>query len=84
MYAATAEDIYQIYKTKGIWAVEEFLKKGGLSIPAALLPEIIKNSNINFMSIKETQNNYIEYYKIFLTNLNNIDKMYDFVCYENI
>ena len=43
---------------------EEFLKKGGLSIPAALLPEIIKNSNINFMSIKETQNNYIEYYKI--------------------
>ncbi len=27
MYAATAEDIYQIYKTKGIGAVEEFLKK---------------------------------------------------------
>ena len=27
LYAATAEDIYQIYKTKGIGAVEEFLKK---------------------------------------------------------
>ena len=27
MYAATAEDIYRIYKTKGIDAVEDFLKK---------------------------------------------------------
>lgn len=27
LYAASAEDIYQIYKTKGIGAVEEFLKK---------------------------------------------------------
>lgn len=27
LYAATAEDIYKIYKTKGINAVEDFLKK---------------------------------------------------------
>jgi hypothetical protein len=27
LYAATAEDIYRIYKTKGIDAVEDFLKK---------------------------------------------------------
>ena len=43
---------------------EEFLKKTELSIPAALLPEIIKNSNINFLSIKETESYYLEYYKI--------------------
>ena len=43
---------------------EEFLKKGELSIPAELLPEIIKNSNINFLSIKGTENYYLEYYKI--------------------
>ena len=43
---------------------EDFLKKAELSIPAAFLPEIIKNSNINFLSIKETENYYLEYYKI--------------------
>ena len=43
---------------------EEFLKTAELSIPAAFLPEIIKNSNINFLSIKETENYYLEYYKI--------------------
>ena len=43
---------------------EDFLKKGELSIPAELLPEIIKNSNINFLSIKGTENYYLEYYKI--------------------
>ena len=40
------------------------MKKAELSIPAAFLPEIIKNSNINFLSIKETENYYLEYYKI--------------------
>lgn len=43
---------------------EEFLKKGELSIPAELLPAIIKNSNISFLPIKGTENDYFEYYKI--------------------
>ena len=43
---------------------EEFLKKGELSIPAVLLSEIVKNSNITFLPVKENKNEYIEYYKI--------------------
>ena len=43
---------------------EEFLKRGELSIPSGLLPEIVKNANINFLPVKENKNDYNEYYKI--------------------
>ena len=49
---------------RGEESKEEALKKSEISIPAAILPEIVKNSNINFLPIKDTQNDYLEYYKI--------------------
>ena len=68
-YPDIAEKLAAEFEEQNKWLIgeenkEEFLKKAELSIPAALLPEIIKNSNINFLSIKETENYYLEYYKI--------------------
>ena len=68
-YPDIAEKLAAEFEEQNKWLIgeenkEEFLKKAELSIPAALLPEIIKNSNINFLSIKETESYYLEYYKI--------------------
>ncbi|MCP1224036.1 ABC transporter substrate-binding protein [Sebaldella sp. S0638] len=68
-YPGIAEKLAAELGEQGKWLregdnKEESLKKGELSVPAAVLPEIIKNSNINFLQIKGTEKDYIEYYKI--------------------
>ena len=55
MYAATAEDIYQIYKTKGIGAVEEFLKKEFERKFKKLLTRNNKDDIINFRGERNVQ-----------------------------
>lgn len=43
---------------------EENLKKTEIPVPDKLLPEIIKNSNINFIPISESSEEYKKYYQI--------------------
>ena len=70
LYAATAEDIYKIYKTKGINAVEDFLKKefSEISLDKLGLDTIITETlNLRFEEIKICLNNKAPLSVIFLS-----------------
>ncbi len=87
LYAATAEDIYQIYKTKGIGAVEAFLKKEFESKEPVKETKIVekekpKEVKPKFVKVKNPSEKELLSRDFWLKQLRGIELAYGY--YENV
>ncbi len=86
LYAATAEDIYQIYKTKGIAAVEEFLKKEFEAKEPAKdvvkVKEKEKEVKVKIAKVKNPTEKELQSKDFWLKQLRGVEVQYGY--YENV
>ena len=68
-YPELAAKLSEEMKNQNTWFkeekyTEEYIKKSGVSVPFNLISVVFKNSNINFLGIDETKEEYENYYRI--------------------